>query len=279
MNIHPSLFTFFLYCLPIFCTAQTVSNPHFIITIPSNHLEEDVSYWMQTIADPTLPSDSMNLLILLDGDEYFGLARDVINLFHADEKILPTMVVALPSTMESRWKYYTPTKAEAFEDSDEETQELFKSSGEFTAYAKFIKEELLPKLEKEAKTSFTSKTIFGHSMGGLGALNFLLSKDNLFDNYIIASPSILWDKYHTLNQLEKEGESPKVRYHFNKMYLTIAENDIAYYEDGVNYFSEYLTPLIDTKKSTIIKQKYLGETHMTVGLRSLYDGILQVLTR
>lgn len=264
-----------------FLQAQKVDNPHFVITFPSQHLQQEVSYWLQMIQDEELemPADSMNLLILLDGDEYFGLARDVVNLYHFDEKILPTMVVALPSTMQSRWKYFTPTKAEPYPDSDQETQQLFNSSGEFAAFVQFVKKELLPRLEREAKTKFTNKTIFGHSMGGLGALNFLLNENDFFDNYIIASPSVIWDNYATLDRLEREGKAATKRYDFKKMYLAVAENDLGNYADDATYLIDFLTPLTDTTTTKIIHHNYPNETHTTVGLRTLFDGILNVLTR
>lgn len=245
-------------------------------TIHSNTLNHEVKYLQHSVGDLN-NKGSVNLLVLLDGDEYFGFASDILNLYESDEKINPTIVIGLSSSIESRWKYYTPTNATASENSDDETKELFKISGEFNNYSEFVEKEIIQTLEKELNLEFRNKVIFGHSMGGLGALSFMVHKPHIFNNYILASPSVLWDEYTILEKLEKETESEEVKYEFKNLILSSAEDDMANYTDGVKYLMEFMEVLSDSTKSNISNKVYDKETHMTVGLKSLYDGIIKTM--
>lgn len=66
------------------------------------------------------------------------------------------------------------------------------TSGKSAAFISFIEKELQPYIDSNFNTS-SSKTIIGQSLGGLLATEILLKKPNLFDHYIIVSPSIWWD--------------------------------------------------------------------------------------
>lgn len=68
----------------------------------------------------------------------------------------------------------------------------FPSSGGSKDFIKFISDEVQPLVEKNYRTN-SSKTIIGQSLGGLLATEILFKSPNLFDNYIIISPSLWWD--------------------------------------------------------------------------------------
>lgn len=267
------LILFILTCLCFYGLSGQVEKE----TLESKILHEEVEVLKSEIGI-TQSTDTINLLLLLDGDEYFGLAKDVLELYVGDDKIYPTILIGLPSTVESRWKYYTPTQAEPFENSDKETVAFFKSSGEFPKYQEFIEKELIPFVESGSGQTIL-RTIFGHSMGGLGALSFLVGESATFSNYILASPSILWDEYYLLEKLDAALEGGEMKYGFGKIYLTTAEDDLANYQEGVDYFLEYIEELKMNEKAEILTKKYEGESHYTVGLKSLFDGILAVMTK
>jgi predicted alpha/beta superfamily hydrolase len=233
----------------------------------SQLLGEEQPYVLQLpegFADMT----SCRLLVLLDGDEYYGFARDIVHLYASAEKIHATAVLALPSSMQSRWKYYTPTHVDPPAGADAEDSALYGASGGFGVYARFIETELIPAIEREWNVSFGEKTLFGHSLGGLAAIHFLLDRPAVFRNYIVASPSVLWDKYAVLRTLEAEKDP---QYTFGALYLTLAEDDMSGYED--RYFARFLKKgMPDDAQLTMLVNK--GETHMTTGLRTLYNGIL-----
>jgi predicted alpha/beta superfamily hydrolase len=62
----------------------------------------------------------------------------------------------------------------------------------------FIQQELQPYIEKKYKATGT-KTIIGQSLGGLFATEILFKKPEMFNKYIIISPSLWWDNASLLN--------------------------------------------------------------------------------
>jgi predicted alpha/beta superfamily hydrolase len=72
------------------------------------------------------------------------------------------------------------------------------------AFIRLLK-ELQPYIDSNFNTS-TSKTIIGQSLGGFGDRN--LKNPELFDNYIIVSPSLWWDN-ESLLKVEPKSYSAK----------------------------------------------------------------------
>jgi predicted alpha/beta superfamily hydrolase len=79
-----------------------------------------------------------------------------------------------------------------------EDKKDFPTSGGSENFMAFIEKELQPKVESMYRTS-SVKTIIGQSLGGLLATEILLKKPELFDNYIIISPSLWWDDQSLLD--------------------------------------------------------------------------------
>lgn len=87
-------------------------------------------------------------------------------------------------------------------------QKEFPSSGESGKFIRFIEEELQVLVSKKYRTT-ADKTLIGQSLGGLLATEILFNRPQLFDNYIIISPSLWWDDEKILKQ--KLDESLKGR--------------------------------------------------------------------
>jgi predicted alpha/beta superfamily hydrolase len=66
------------------------------------------------------------------------------------------------------------------------------TGGGSAKFIKFIEQELQPFINKKYKTN-NQKTIIGQSLAGLLATEILFTKPNLFDKYIIVSPSLWWN--------------------------------------------------------------------------------------
>ena len=71
-------------------------------------------------------------------------------------------------------------------------QKEFPTSGKSEKFIQFLKKELLPFIDTNYRTT-NSKTLIGQSLGGLLATEVLFKTPNLFNNYIIVSPSLWWD--------------------------------------------------------------------------------------
>ena len=90
-------------------------------------------------------------------------------------------------------------------------QEEFPTAGHSGNFIHFIENELQPLIDSTYRTT-PNKTIIGQSLGGLLATEILYKKPELFDNYIIVSPSLWWDDEKLLKTHPKEFESKKSIY-------------------------------------------------------------------
>lgn len=79
---------------------------------------------------------------------------------------------------------------------DKEYVKEYPTTGHSAPFIKFIAEEVQPLVEKTYKIS-SEKTLIGQSLGGLLATEILFKKPDMFNNYIIVSPS-LWYDYESL---------------------------------------------------------------------------------
>ena len=70
--------------------------------------------------------------------------------------------------------------------------EDFPTTGGSANFIKYLETELQPLIAQTYRISST-RTLIGQSLGGLLATEILFKKPELFDNYIIISPSLWWD--------------------------------------------------------------------------------------
>ncbi len=75
-------------------------------------------------------------------------------------------------------------------------------TGNAPAFASFIEDTLIPALQEQYNLSDAdgTKTFCGHSLGGLFGTYLFLQKRNLFDNYLLISPSLMWDEQAIFEQ-------------------------------------------------------------------------------
>lgn len=90
-------------------------------------------------------------------------------------------------------------------------QKEFPTSGKSENFIAYIEKELQPFIDSTYRTTET-KTIIGQSLGGLLATEILFKKPDLFDNYIIVSPSLWWDDEKLLNFQSTSYNSAKSIY-------------------------------------------------------------------
>lgn len=87
----------------------------------------------------------------------------------------------------------------------------FPTTGHSEAFIRFIEEELQPYITKTYRIS-PKRTLIGQSLGGLLATEVLFKKPDLFDNYIIVSPSLWWDDESLLDFEPVSYTAPKSIY-------------------------------------------------------------------
>lgn len=163
------------------------------------------------------PKDTIRypVIYLLDGsaDEDFihivGLVH--FNSFEWVNQVPKSIVVGI-ATVDRRRDFTFPTNVT-------EDKSANPTSGHSNRFISFIEKELQPYIQEKYMTS-SSKTIIGQSLGGLLATEILFKKPELFNKYIIVSPSLWWDNGSLLNQ-------PLARFEYKDIYIGVGKEGLA----------------------------------------------------
>ncbi|MFT3911639.1 MAG: alpha/beta hydrolase-fold protein [Ferruginibacter sp.] len=135
------------------------------------------------------------VIYLLDGsaDEDFIHIVGLVQ-FNSFEwvNLLPHSIVVGIGNVDRKRDFTFPSTVEA-------EKKAFPTSGHADQFIQFIEKELQPCINANFKTNH-SKTIIAESLGGLLATQILLTKSNLFNRYIIISPSLWWNNGSLLRQ-------------------------------------------------------------------------------
>lgn len=93
----------------------------------------------------------------------------------------------------SRRRDYTPTATDTSDVvSDMPGREP--KYGEAEAYRRFIADQVFPMVAKHYRADMNRKTFIGHSYGALLGLEMLLNDQPMFENYVLGSPSLWFNK-------------------------------------------------------------------------------------
>jgi hypothetical protein len=134
------------------------------------------------------------VIYLLDGsaDEDFIHISGLVQFCNFPwANILPKSIVVGIANVDRRRDFTFPTTI-ANDKKD------FPTTGGSEKFIAFIQKELQPYVEKTYKTS-KDRMIIGQSLGGLLATEILFKQPQLFNKYLIVSPSLWWDKESLLN--------------------------------------------------------------------------------
>jgi len=137
------------------------------------------------------------VIYLLDPDYSFAIANNIVNHFSDRDNLPESIIVGLGYDIDpfdrdayknNRTRDYTPTKSVR---NDHYTNESFQMAGGADKFISDIEHIIFPFMEKHYNVG--SRTIVGHSFGGLIGSYILFTKPYLFSNYIILSPSLWYD--------------------------------------------------------------------------------------
>lgn len=141
------------------------------------------------------PDSTQNypVIYLLDGsknEDFIHIAGLVQFCSFSWIQLIPETIVVGISNVDRKRDFTFPT-------SIKQDQEDFPTSGGSADFINFIDEELIPTIDKKYHTD-TLNTLIGQSLGGLLATEILFKRPDLFDNYMIISPSLWWDSQSLL---------------------------------------------------------------------------------
>lgn len=195
------------------------------------------------------------VLCVLDGDMHAGLAAEVARHLRLNGKMPPVIVAGVSNV--DRDRDFTPFPVDSCA-----------ACGGGERFRRFLREELLPWLDREYRT-LPMRIVFGHSLTGSFAVHALLAEPDLFDACIAASPALYYDQGRLLRDLEARLPQRPRRTQF--LYLAVAD-ELAYPEAVA-----FLTGLFDTRPPDGLRwlsREHPDLSHATVPLRVLPDGLL-----
>ena len=138
---------------------------------------------------------SYPVIYLLDGsrDEDFIHVSGIVQFGSFSWiNMLPESIVVGIGNVDRKRDFTYPSKSKL-------DQTEFPSSGGSAAFIDFLGTELQPFIEDHFRTT-SSRTVIGQSLGGLLLTEILFTKPELYDNYIIVSPSLWWDDERLLKE-------------------------------------------------------------------------------
>ena len=200
-------------------------------------------------------TDKYDVLYVTDGDYNTKTMSDVQQFIENESFMPPVIIVGILNI--DRNKDLTPTHV-----ADNKT------SGGADKFLAFIKNELIPYIDKTYPTN-GDNTLFGHSFGGLFVTYALLNDPQVFKSYIAADPSFWWDK----NCMYKVAidKLPGLANLNKTLYISGREGE-AYRGMGIVGMDSILK--IKAPAGFMWKDlAYPDETHGSVRLKSMYDGL------
>jgi predicted alpha/beta superfamily hydrolase len=169
---------------------------------------------------------SYPVAIINDAGFSFPIASGVVGLMGGrdiEDLILVGISYAKGSSAQiSRTRDYTPTYAP--DEKGAHSLEAQRYSGKAKQYIEFIEKEVFPLIKHKYRIDEKNKIFVGHSFSGLLGAYILLVQPELFQKYIIGSPSLWYDKNAIFRLEEEYAQKNKTMKATVFMYIGSEEN-------------------------------------------------------
>ena len=200
-------------------------------------------------------ADKYDVIYVTDGDDNTKTIAD-IQYFITREGFMPKVIIVGILNID-RNKDLTPTHEEGFG-----------TSGGADKFLAFLKDELIPYINK-TYPSDGDNTLFGHSFGGLFVTYALLNEPQAFTSYIAADPSYWWGNGYMIG-----AAVAKLRTLANlgKTLFISGREGQGMREMAINPMDSLLKRYAPAGFTWKVSA-YPNETHGTVRLKSIYDGL------
>jgi predicted alpha/beta superfamily hydrolase len=150
----------------------------------------------------------------------------------------------------------------------EEEKKKLPTSGGAKNFIGFIKDDLQPYIQKRFPTN-GHNTIIGQSLGGLVTTQILFDEPQLFDQYIIVSPSLWWNKGELLNRAQEAlGKHTTAG---KKVYIAVGDEPEEM-KTGAKKLEEAIEKYA-AGKYLVYHEFFPHETHATILHRSVYSAL------
>lgn len=252
-------------------------------TIHSKILHEKREFWVHLPRNYDKHSSrKYPVLFLLDGQSHFYSLTGMIDQLSEDgnTKLPEMIIVGIFSTID-RTRDLTPTHSEGEYPYIDSAACI--ASGGNQNFISFIEKELIPYINSNYHSS-SYRLIVGHSFGGLTALNILLTRTDLFTDYIAIDPSVWWDHKYILKESEKKIS--KINFKGKSLFIGIANTTINQVDrqeilNDTSYSNNHIRAIFHledlfSRTSTDIQfnsKFYPNDSHSSVPLITMYDAL------
>ncbi|MFZ1700270.1 MAG: alpha/beta hydrolase-fold protein [Pyrinomonadaceae bacterium] len=242
-------------------TEQVASVAHYVHKINSKFVGEERTVLVRVpLAYRQQPTSRFPVLYMLDAHPpQNAMMAGIVEQQAWGDKIPEMIIVGIQNT--NRTRDMTPTATE------------IAGSGGAEKFLDFIEKELIPMVEQNYRTQ-PYRIFAGHSLGGLLAIHTLVTRPQMFNAYIAASPVLNWDKDIVIKCAEQEFKKKAA----GKRTVFVALGNEPEYQSGCDSFRD----LVKRSKPDgldIEFQQFKDESHGSVvlpayfgGLRKIYDG-------
>ena len=176
--------------------------------VPNTATGRKYEVWVDLPTSYSRNDRSYPVVFTTDADYGFPLIRSVRRRISAGGRNVEDFVLVGLSygvgeaSMPSKRRDYTPT--DPFARSGTKPAPVYdrdSTYGQAAAYRDYIERDVFPLIAREYRVDMQRKAYIGHSLGGLFGSYVLLTKPGMFRSYILASPSLWFDK-RTIFDLE-----------------------------------------------------------------------------
>ena len=224
------------------------------------------------------------VLYVTDAETNFGALQYVVQRLAKDELIPELIVVgiAYDTSYEDFYRLRARDLRPSIPDDSDFDLGGRPDEGRAEKFAEFLRHELFPRIDAKYRTIEGDRAYYGHSYGGLFGVWNLMYEADLFNRYVILSPSLWWGElwwgrprvshgYHILPTRAATDGTPEKN---ARVFVASGELEPRIDElqaDWVQAIRPLLDPTVEMKD--II---YENETHRTIFGRGVMDGLRHV---
>ena len=262
MNKNKIVYTLLAFCLLVYSnrafSQSLVAIPN-TIELPLKSKINKLSYNLHI----ALPFDYENskasypVVYVLDANNDFPLVTSISRRLQAEEELRDLIIIGISykdSAYINRRADYTPSYLEAWE-----------NSGGASKFISVIQNEVFPIIETKFRIDKNSKALFGHSLGGLLGAYLLVNGKELFNNYIISSPSMWWDDYYVLKNANPPSSIS------SKVFLSVGALERPHMLESSSKLSSFIDKNIKSASKKVVILE--GENHASAKIRAYTDGL------
>jgi len=237
--------------------------------IISEILNEEREYWISLPQSYEYENQSHKkypILILLDGNVHFHSISGMVNTMssgRSDKREIPEMIIIAILNV-NRERDFTPDKIITKRENQ---------TGGADDFLAFLESELIPKIEREYRTT-SYRMLIGYSLGGLFATHAYLKESSSFNSFISIDPSLgTWD-----NKVMDEKLSNITNKVFQRPYYLATANwgkrSSGNRDKHVSFYE--LMKVKSTKDFNTSYKYYPNKNHSSIPLPAIYDGLLHI---